>query len=154
MHRQAQVYSQRALVTRVCRRIPLSPNTHSHTLAPGLLVWRLHHHHATAIPISTTTPTAPPMIGRGDIPPPPSLLSPLTVGTASEETAVVEALTSTSACGSPVCERAKENGNQRSRVSFVSDCNQHLYSKARNSGRRQIWVQAHKGTQTAQRYLA
>ena len=83
-----------------------------------------------------------------------NLLSPLTVGTASEETAVVEALTSTSACGSPVCERAKENGNQRSRVSFVSDCNQHLYSKARNSGRRQIWVQVHKGTQTAQRYLA
>ena len=153
MHRQAQVYSQRALVTRVCRRIPLCPNTHSHT--PGLIVWRrLHHHHATAIPISTTTPTAPPMIGRADIPPPPSLLPPLTVGTGSEETAVVEALTSTSACGSPVCERAKENGNQRSRVSFVSHCNQHLYSKARNSGRRQIWVQAHKGTQTAQRYLA
>ena len=35
---------------------------------PEVFLWRLHHQYAIAMPISTTPPTAPPMIGKGDIP--------------------------------------------------------------------------------------
>jgi hypothetical protein len=39
-----------------------------------VFLWRLHHQHEIVMPISTTPPTAPPMIGKGDIPPPAPLL--------------------------------------------------------------------------------